>query len=833
MGAVKDERRLNLSTLNKYFLLCVNYFFYGETVTDYFSTLVQREEPLRILSKYHRFISFTLYLTGFCMFVLSLVKKHYRLQFYMFNNDSNRFEVDCEPSDLFQLQDYTLPSVLQSLIGWETVRIYPFQIHSVALSAFASLMGPFGGFFASGFKRAFKIKDFANTIPGHGGIMDRFDCQYLMATFVNVYIGSFIREGGSSSVSMPQACPGLEGAPFLLGARSKSLMPGEPFSGLGRPVSPSTLERPLKTGWLKKQRSIVKNWQMRFFVLKGHCLYYYKDEKDSAYQSLMPGEPFSGLGRPVSPSTLERPLKTGWLKKQRSIVKNWQMRFFVLKGHCLYYYKDEKDSAYQKFGQHLVPILVVKCAEFILEHGLSEEGIFRLPGQDNQVKQLRDAFDAGERPSFPSDTDVHTVASLFKLYLRELPEPVVPWSQYEDFLNWSTDGEAGQKQLENQIALLPRANYSLLSYICRFLYEIQRNSSVNKMSVENLATVIGVNLLKPRIEDPVTIMKGTPQIQKVMTVMISCHEELFPKSRDVAPASPVQKSESKRSNAPRSFVGWDVAENTSSGKEDTNDELAFSESVENLSSPSCSAAEGPGTQPSDGGDPWTASPRKRTQTLPSRKCSFGSQGEAGGGRAGILNDDMWNLLGTSPPSSDPDKRTLSEDIFKTLDLQRVSLFPSSTMSDESDRSAANGPEGKVTEAAATAAKQTENHSFKHKSLTPQTREIKSPRAMDNDESKAGGQEPGNSLPGGEVELRKETERQKCLYEAHVSSLEKTNSELSVKVAELRESLAEERRRSSALEIRLRNVERARDEAEKRNKALDKEIQEFLTKTPAS
>lgn len=30
-------------------------------------------------------------------------------------------------------------------------------------------------------------------IPGHGGIMDRFDCQYLMATFVNVYISSFIR----------------------------------------------------------------------------------------------------------------------------------------------------------------------------------------------------------------------------------------------------------------------------------------------------------------------------------------------------------------------------------------------------------------------------------------------------------------------------------------------------------------------------------------------------------------------------------------------------------------------------------------------------------------
>ncbi|KAJ7327171.1 hypothetical protein JRQ81_016930, partial [Phrynocephalus forsythii] len=55
-----------------------------KTVADYFATFVQRREQLQFLIRYHRFISFAFYLAGFCMFVLSLVKRHYRLQFYMF-----------------------------------------------------------------------------------------------------------------------------------------------------------------------------------------------------------------------------------------------------------------------------------------------------------------------------------------------------------------------------------------------------------------------------------------------------------------------------------------------------------------------------------------------------------------------------------------------------------------------------------------------------------------------------------------------------------------------------------------------------------------------------
>lgn len=59
-----------------------------------------------------------------------------------------------------------------------TIPYAPYQLHLLFMSCFASLVAPFGGFFASGFKRAFNIKDFGHSIPGHGGMTDRMDCQY-------------------------------------------------------------------------------------------------------------------------------------------------------------------------------------------------------------------------------------------------------------------------------------------------------------------------------------------------------------------------------------------------------------------------------------------------------------------------------------------------------------------------------------------------------------------------------------------------------------------------------------------------------------------------------
>ena len=62
--------------------------------------------------------------------------------------------------------------------------------------------------------------------------------------------------------------------------------------------------------------------------------------------------------------------------------------------------------------------------------GLKEVGIFRLPGKASRIQRLKEQYDAGSQEDFPPNEDVHTVASLFKLYLKELPEPVVPFALY-------------------------------------------------------------------------------------------------------------------------------------------------------------------------------------------------------------------------------------------------------------------------------------------------------------------------------------------------------------------------------------------------------------------
>lgn len=107
----------------------------------------------------------------------------------------------CEVDPLFVSEDVALPPwvALATLGYWTKMSICPVQYHALALAVFASLIAPFGGFFASGLKRAFKLKDFGDLIPGHGGMTDRMDCQIIMGLFSAVYLRNVVFTGDGAS----------------------------------------------------------------------------------------------------------------------------------------------------------------------------------------------------------------------------------------------------------------------------------------------------------------------------------------------------------------------------------------------------------------------------------------------------------------------------------------------------------------------------------------------------------------------------------------------------------------------------------------------------------
>jgi phosphatidate cytidylyltransferase len=102
--------------------------------------------------------------------------------------------VQCRPNPVFIWREFVFTGagrrLLEAIVSAQkalysiqlgrappTIPYAPFQLHVLVMATFASLVAPFGGFFASGFKRAFNIKDFGHSIPGHGGMTDRMDCQ--------------------------------------------------------------------------------------------------------------------------------------------------------------------------------------------------------------------------------------------------------------------------------------------------------------------------------------------------------------------------------------------------------------------------------------------------------------------------------------------------------------------------------------------------------------------------------------------------------------------------------------------------------------------------------
>uniref|UniRef100_A0A674AKD0 Rho-GAP domain-containing protein n=1 Tax=Salmo trutta TaxID=8032 RepID=A0A674AKD0_SALTR len=117
----------------------------------------------------------------------------------------------------------------------------------------------------------------------------------------------------------------------------------------------------------------------------------------------------------------------------------------------------------------------------VLTPGVQQRGLFRLSGSVVRTRQLRLKWDRGERMDLEVEEDVSIVASLLKLFFRELPSPIIPEPQRKDLV----------LSLTEKLSRLPVDNHRILSYILHFLSRVASHSQSNHMPMENLATVFG------------------------------------------------------------------------------------------------------------------------------------------------------------------------------------------------------------------------------------------------------------------------------------------------------------------------------------------------------
>jgi RalA-binding protein 1 len=150
-----------------------------------------------------------------------------------------------------------------------------------------------------------------------------------------------------------------------------------------------------------------------------------------------------------------------------------------------------------------LPAVVYRCIEYLdAKNAAGEEGIFRLSGSNVVIKQLRERFNTEGDVNLITDDqyyDIHAVASLLKLYLRELPTTILTRELHLEFLGVTELHDLTEKisALNGLVHRLPAVNNNLLRYLAGFLINIINHSDTNKMTVRNVGIVFSPTLNIP------------------------------------------------------------------------------------------------------------------------------------------------------------------------------------------------------------------------------------------------------------------------------------------------------------------------------------------------
>ncbi|CAO3592714.1 unnamed protein product [Absidia cylindrospora] len=169
-----------------------------------------------------------------------------------------------------------------------------------------------------------------------------------------------------------------------------------------------------------------------------------------------------------------------------------------------------------------IPAVLRRCINYLDEFGIHEVGIYRIPGSTTTVNKLRSTFNFGDDcDMFATRPDPNAAATLLKMYLRELPEPLIPYEISQDYKQ-QINRHIQQEQQETPSAptllpnetfdmptteklptitstlldtihiitsKLPAINLYLLEVLCQHLKRIASYADQNKMSTSNLALI--------------------------------------------------------------------------------------------------------------------------------------------------------------------------------------------------------------------------------------------------------------------------------------------------------------------------------------------------------
>ncbi|XP_035759448.1 rho GTPase-activating protein 17 [Egretta garzetta] len=167
-----------------------------------------------------------------------------------------------------------------------------------------------------------------------------------------------------------------------------------------------------------------------------------------------------------------------------------------------------------------IAVPIEACVMMLLETGMREEGLFRIAAGASKLKKLKAALDCSTSQLDEFYSDPHAVAGALKSYLRELPEPLMTYSLYEEWTQAANiqDQDKKLQELWRICNRLPKHYHANFRYLIKFLAKLAQNSDVNKMTPSNIAIVLGPNLLWAKNEGSLAEMAAATSVHVVAVI---------------------------------------------------------------------------------------------------------------------------------------------------------------------------------------------------------------------------------------------------------------------------------------------------------------------------